>query len=219
MTVTGVDVCAQDGALNWTALAAADIGFAYIKASEGLTHRDVRFADNWGRAGVANLLRGGYHYARPDLGSTGTDEASEFAEALDTVDAANPGRLPPAVVVASTVPAGGPGTAAWISAFVDKLVEQTGRRPLLYLGRTYKTQLGDHPSNYECPLWLAQYGGTPSPPSAWRTWTFWQYAASGTPTTLPDVPLHLDRFAGNRAELQALTVPASTGAETRVVAG
>lgn len=217
MTVAGVDVCGRDGALNWTAIAAADIGFAYIKASEGLTHRDERFPDNWGRAGVAGLLRGGYHYARPDLGSTGRDEGAAFGEALETVKAGNRGHLPPAVVVATTVREGGPGTAAWISAFVDELAARTGRRPLLYLGRTYMALLGAHPSDYGCPLWLAQYDGTPSPPSAWAEWTFWQYTASGTLAAIPGVALHLDSFAGSAADLSALILPPQDpGADTIV---
>jgi hypothetical protein len=42
--VQGVDVSHHQGAIDWRTLAADDIAFAYIKATEGTDHVDARFA-------------------------------------------------------------------------------------------------------------------------------------------------------------------------------
>ena len=55
--VRGIDVSHHQGAIDWTAVAADDVAFAYLKASEGGDHRDRRFAANW-RAAFALLDQG-----------------------------------------------------------------------------------------------------------------------------------------------------------------
>jgi lysozyme len=47
----GIDVSNHQGAVDWPAVAGDGITAAYIKATEGETFVDGRFADNWGGAG------------------------------------------------------------------------------------------------------------------------------------------------------------------------
>jgi len=58
----GVDVSAHQGVVNWREVAGDNIGFAYIKASEGGDFEDSRFASNWRGAAEAGLARGAYHF-------------------------------------------------------------------------------------------------------------------------------------------------------------
>src|SRR5262245_15828853 len=60
--IQGVDVSWHQGAIDWRTLAADDVAFAYIKATEGGDHVDERFAFNWREAGAAGLYRGAYHF-------------------------------------------------------------------------------------------------------------------------------------------------------------
>ena len=50
----GVDVSGHQGRIDWDALARSDVHFAYIKATEGASFVDQRFAANW--AGATNSI-------------------------------------------------------------------------------------------------------------------------------------------------------------------
>ena len=45
--VTGVDVSCYQGDIDWETLASQNIGFAYIKATEGSSYVDPNFSYNW----------------------------------------------------------------------------------------------------------------------------------------------------------------------------
>eukprot|EP01030_Chromulinospumella_sphaerica_P019884 gene19884-19787_t len=78
--VRGIDVSHHQGTIDWTAVAADDVAFAYLKASEGGDHRDRTFAANWQAARAAGLKVGAYHFftfCRP-----GADQARNFLAAV-----------------------------------------------------------------------------------------------------------------------------------------
>ncbi len=60
--VHGIDVSHHQGEIDWPAVAADGISFAYIKATEGGDHIDRRFAENWAGARAAGLRVGAYHF-------------------------------------------------------------------------------------------------------------------------------------------------------------
>jgi len=45
--VYGVDVSEHQGEIDWTRVAAAQVRFAYVKATEGADYTDSRFAASW----------------------------------------------------------------------------------------------------------------------------------------------------------------------------
>src|SRR6202042_3382786 len=63
--ITGPDVSASQGAIDWNAVAAAGHGFAFIRATSGVSTVDPQFESNWQGAGAAGLRRGAYHVAAP----------------------------------------------------------------------------------------------------------------------------------------------------------
>ncbi|KAG8899536.1 hypothetical protein FRB99_006580 [Tulasnella sp. 403] len=73
----GVDVSGWNPEhINWKAL---HIQFAYIKATEGTTYRNPKFSSQYTEAYKAGLIRGAYHYARPD-GKSGEEQARYFVQ-------------------------------------------------------------------------------------------------------------------------------------------
>jgi lysozyme len=127
----GVDVSNHQGDIDWPAVAADDMRFAYIKATEGGDYVDTRFTANWAGARAAGLDRGAYHFFT--LCRPGAEQAENF---LRTVPA-DADALPPVV----DLELGGncaarPDRAAVeteVRAFVDR-VEDAGRGPVvLYL--------------------------------------------------------------------------------------
>src|SRR5699024_1547427 len=74
--VHGQDASGWQGEVDWQAQAALGSRFAYVKATEGRSYRSPAFDHQYLGAGDAGLVRGGYHFARPDSG--GPEEQVEF---------------------------------------------------------------------------------------------------------------------------------------------
>jgi lysozyme len=165
----GIDVSHHQGRIDWPALPAQGVDFAYIKASEGGDHRDRRFAANWLGARAAGIRRGAYHFFT--LCRPGAEQAANFIDAVPVEADA----LPPAVDLEYMGNCAGrlaPGAfhaelAAYISA-----VEAHYRRPvLLYLTREFDEAYGVS-TRVRRPLWLRSL--VLQPRFGARPWTLWQ---------------------------------------------
>ncbi|TGU69877.1 lysozyme, partial [Mesorhizobium sp. M1C.F.Ca.ET.144.01.1.1] len=89
--IRGIDVSHHQGQIDWQRVAADDVAFAIIKATEGGTHVDTEFATNLREARAAGLAVGAYHFftfCRP-----GADQAKNFIAAVPRGEAL----LPPVV--------------------------------------------------------------------------------------------------------------------------
>jgi lysozyme len=65
--IHGIDVSWYQGYISWPAVKNmtvrdVQIGFAFIKATEGLNKVDKHFKRNWMKAGEAGIARGAYHF-------------------------------------------------------------------------------------------------------------------------------------------------------------
>ena len=60
--IRGVDVSYYQGEIDWEILAEENIDFAFIKATEGSSHIDTKFKENWEQSGKTRLKRGAYHF-------------------------------------------------------------------------------------------------------------------------------------------------------------
>lgn len=72
----GIDVSHHQGTIQWPAVRAEGVDFAYIKASEGGDLRDPQFAANWTGSGEAGIRRGAYHFYT--LCRLASDQAANF---------------------------------------------------------------------------------------------------------------------------------------------
>ena len=91
--VRGVDVSHYQGEIDWNVLGQQDIDFAYIKATEGSSHVDEKFSQNWSESALSGLAVGAYHFFSFD--SSGKDQLAHFIQCLPGRE----GMLPPAVDV------------------------------------------------------------------------------------------------------------------------
>ena len=62
--ITGIDISAHNGEINFSQVAESGIQFVYIKATEGATFKDARFQYNYKNARKAGLKVGVYHFFR-----------------------------------------------------------------------------------------------------------------------------------------------------------
>jgi lysozyme len=194
--VIGVDVSNHQGVIDWPALAASGVGFAYIKATEGGDFRDKSFARNWAEAARAGIPRGAYHFASL---CSAADEARNFIETVPK----DPEALPPVVDVeqigkctATLEPA---DNIAMLRQFLDTLEKHYGRRPLIYTTPEFDSSMlagllaGER-------FWVRSLV---LPPRFRRDqWIIWQYHNRGRrPGVKGD--LDLNAFRGTRRDFEA----------------
>lgn len=76
----GVDVSSYQADIDMEKLKEQNIAFIYIRATEGSSTQDDRFAENWKNAEEASLLSGAYHFFSYD--SEGKTQAENFIKTV-----------------------------------------------------------------------------------------------------------------------------------------
>ena len=64
--VQGLDVSDHQTSINWITVHSSGAQFAYVKATEGTTFTNARFTSEYNGSYRAGLIRGAYHFARPN---------------------------------------------------------------------------------------------------------------------------------------------------------
>ena len=144
----GVDVNGAKGAIDWRRVRAAGFEFAFLKATEGRTFADERFAFNRRAARAAGLTVGAYHFARPDNNSP-EDEAEHFLRVARPVH----GELLPVLDWETDPPA-----AAWALRFLTAVEEAIGAAPILYSFPDFLRRTGHLGDFHRFPLWYSRFG-------------------------------------------------------------
>lgn len=211
----GIDVSRWNGVVDWPAVAADGASFAICKASEGITHKDKRFIENWNGAKAAGLVVGAYHFYK--FRQAGDVQAENFLSQIYKVwypgdpalfavdlewnptDDPNKPYIPPK------------GEAELALEFV-RIVEHDLKRPMLVYTAASFWQAAGNPEGFTVrPLWVSNFTNAAAPkmPKGWADWLIWQYAAdaeTGFPGKIAGVKddVDLNRFRGTVAELEAL---------------
>ena len=169
-----------------------------IKASEGVGFVDPDLSANAAGAKAVGLPRGFYHFARPDTQSGSTMQAAigdarAEADAFLSVAFPKSGDLLP---VLDLERAGLPPKrlAAWTQAWLERVTERIGVKPVLYTFPAFWSKLGSPGTFGDYPLWIAHWRvAKPLLPEGWRRHAIWQYADDG----------HVDGISG-RVDLNRL---------------
>ncbi|WP_398905140.1 GH25 family lysozyme [Streptomyces sp. 840.1] len=205
-TVPGIDVSHYQGSINWSSVKAAGIQFAYIKATESTTYRDTAFNANYLNAYNAKVIRGAYHFARPNL-STGAAQANYFVAhggAWSRDNLTLPGMLDLEGGCSSKSTA---AMRTWILDFYNTYKAKTGRDAVIYTSASWwNTCTGSWTGmSAKSPLFVAHWtsASSPSIPAGFPYWTFWQYTDSGSVGGISGA-VDRDRFSGTGARLLAL---------------
>ena len=205
--VTGIDVSAYQGQIDWASVAAGGAKFAYMRASEQANIPDSYFDANYQGAKANGLYVGAYHRARPDL-SSGKAQADFF---LDHAQYSTDGRTLPPMLDIEWPRADWTGLnacynlttaqmSAWIRDFASEVVKRTGQLTMIYTNTNWWNPCTGSDATFgSYPLFIAGYTASPPPlPAGWTKWTLWQYSDSGT------LPGDQDVFSGDDAGLTRL---------------
>lgn len=166
-----------------------------LKAGQGKSMTDPKFAERSVRAKSAGLLVGAYYF-----GTNSSPGKSQADRLLSIAGGTSRLALDWEGYESATM------SRAEAEAFVQRIYEKTGQWPMLYSGLAFlaaqmKGLSAADTSLSNCPLWLARYGPMPTSPKPFTHWTLWQYTSSGA---CPGVTGAVDRskFKGDAAALQ-----------------
>ncbi len=195
--VQGRDVSVYQGNFDWNAQKAQGVVFGYARISDGTTHYDSQFSNNWNKMKAAGILRGAYQFFEP-----AQDPVAQANMVVAAIGKLGVGDLPAMIDVEATGGQSGATIAARIQIWMDVVEKGTGRHPLIYSGSYFWEDNVGSTAFGATPFWIAAYGpACPSVPNGWSNWKFWQYSnGNGS--------LDHDVFNGTLAELQAMARPA-----------
>lgn len=197
----GFDVSQYQGEIDWAKTDTIEntfpLHYVFIRATAGDDLVDKRFYQNWIDAGKRPLIRGAYHYYRPDENSV--DQAYNFIRTVRL----GKGDFPPVLDI-EQIPEDQPmdslkkGLKRWLW-----LVEKHyGVKPIIYSGeRFYNDFLCDDFREY--PSWIANYNFFVEKMDS--DWGFWQFTEKGYVPGV-DGPVDVNLFRGNRDELERLKI-------------
>lgn len=205
---SGIDVSHFQGRIDWQAVANDGIGFAYLKATQGIDGVDVQFVPNWKGTRTVGVVRGAYHVCSP--AQPASLQVDHFVKVVSTLQ---PDDLPPALDLEEV--RGGGSQDQWdrieagervrlVLEWLQGVEGKLGRRPVVYTrGRFIAAKFPSAAPLGAYPLWIAHYSDAPQPsiPSAWSSWTFWQYSHRGE---VQGITGHVDRdrFNGSLIDLK-----------------
>jgi lysozyme len=200
--IHGIDVSHHQSVISWDDVQAMQVkdvklGFAVIKATEGLTRVDWQFRRNWRKAKEAGLPRGAYHFFLAT--KSGVKQADNF---INTVKLEK-GDLPPVLDVEETYGVKPADITKRVKEFLDAVERHYGVKPIIYTNVDfYKNYLGEDFADY--PLWVAHYIQR-NKPRIDRQWVFWQHSEKGRVNGITSA-VDFNVFHGSRSEFEDLLI-------------
>jgi lysozyme len=201
ITVRGIDVSKWQGEIDWDAVKADGIEFAYIRVSDGAARPDPSFARNWAEAGRVGIARGAYQYFRP------LEDPHEQADLLlASVGPPGPRDLPPAIDIEVSDGVEAREMARQMNRWTARVKKALGVRPLVYTSAKHWVELLAGARAFRRHLlWVAHYDADcPNTPSAWRRWTIHQVSQEAQVAGIP-APVDENRFHGSRRALARMS--------------
>lgn len=175
-SIHGIDVSKYQSSIAWNEVKAMKVnsiqlGFAFIKATEGIGNTDPYFKRNWKKAKESGMVRGAYHFfiASKD----GKMQAENFIDKVKL----EPGDLPPVLDVEQLNNSSSTQLRKEAKRWLETVENYYHVKPIIYTNVDfYNRYLGSEFDSY--PLWVAHYY-QPVQPRIGRGWLFWQHSDEG----------------------------------------
>ena len=197
----GIDVSEYQGKISWSYVDTIEkkypLHFVFIRATVGKDRKDRQFDTNWLGAKENKMIRGAYHYYRPN------ENSLEQAELFITTVRLQKGDLPPVLDI-EKLPKNQSianlklGLKRWLKA----VEAHYGVKPIIYTGeRYYDDFLKEEFSDYL--FWIANYNFYRE--EIGEDWLFWQFTEKAT---IPGIKGNVDVniYNGDVQQLQFITL-------------
>lgn len=198
--IHGIDVSKYQNIIDWESVKEMrvnniQIGFTFIKATEGLGNEDAMFQRNWKKAKNAGLIRGAYHFFLAT--KSGKAQAENFINSVTL----SPGDLPPVLDIEQTYGVPPDKLRERALEWLQAIQLFYGTPPIIYTNvEFYKRYLKDDFDKY--PLWVAHYL-QPEQPRIYRNWLFWQHNENGRVNGI-ETRVDFNVFNGDSTEFRKL---------------
>jgi lysozyme len=200
--IHGIDVSRFQSYIDWPSVKEmkvrdVKIGFAFIKATEGLGNVDKQFKRNWKKAAEAGVTRGAYHFFLPT--KSGKVQAQNF---ISTVKLES-GDLPPVLDIEQLYGVQPEKMRKEVQDWLTIVEDYYGVKPIVYTYVNFYSRFltGDF-DNY--PLWAAHYLEKDRPKIN-RSWIFWQHSEKGRVNGIRQ-PVDFNVFNGDSSDFEKLLV-------------
>lgn len=201
--IHGIDVSRYQQRISWEAVREMNVngiqlGFAFIKATEGNGRVDPMFKRNWKKAKEAGIIRGAYHFFIPT--KNGRTQAANFIKTVKLES----GDLPPVLDIEQTLGIKSADLRKELKLWLEVMEDYYQVQPIIYTNADFYKQ---HLQGYfdEYPLWVAHYL-QPHQPRISRDWSFWQHSEQGRVNGIPS-KVDFNVFNGDSIEFRSLLVP------------
>lgn len=200
--IHGIDVSRYQDLIVWEDVQSMNVrdvrlGFAFIKATEGIGNVDPQFNRNWKKARQAGMTRGAYHFFISSR--DGKMQAENFINSVELQS----GDLPPVLDVEQ---ANGTSTATLqreIKRWLETVENYYHVRPIIYTNVDfYNQRLGSEFDKY--PLWIAHYYQLQQPRIN-RSWSFWQHSDRGRVNGISH-KVDFNVFSGDSLDFKSMLV-------------
>ena len=178
-----VDIYHGDTVTSFQQAAASGIWGIIHKATTGQTGKDSAYPKRRKPALDAGLLWGAYHWGTNADVQGQVDNFLSVAQPDDNT----------LVALDFEETEGNQMTLDQARQFLTLVAEAIGRKPVLYCGGLFKTEMGSQSDPFfgSHRLWLAHYNVNPVPQASWQSIWLWQYTDSTTglsPNTVDGIP-------------------------------
>ena len=197
----GIDVSEYQGEISWSYVDTLEnkhpLHYVFIRATVGKDRKDRKFEKNWLGAKENKMIRGAYHYYRPN------ENSLEQAELFIKTVTLQKGDLPPVLDI-EKLPKNQSianlklGLKRWLHA----VESHYGVKPIIYSGESYyedflKEEFGDY------LFWIANYNFYREEIA--EDWLFWQFTEKAS---VPGIKGNVDVniYNGDLQQLQFITV-------------
>ena len=197
----GIDISEYQGNINWQKVKMIDeiyeINFVLIRATAGKDRVDAEFAANWENVKAKKMIRGAYHYYRPNENSL--EQANFFIKTVKL----KKGDLPPVLDIEKlpenqSLDSLKIGLKRWLL----KVENFYGVKPIIYSGDKYFTDfLEKQFSGYT--FWIANYSIFDE--NIDKSWQFWQFTENANIDGIKG-NVDLNIFNGTKNQLKYLTI-------------
>jgi lysozyme len=202
-TIHGIDVSSYQSYIHWPAVKEMEInqikiGFAFIKATEGLNDTDRFFKHNWKKLKENNIPRGAYLFFLAT--KSGKKQAENFIKNVQL----DQGDLPPVVDIEELYGVPKNTMQARLTECLTVLQEHYKVKPIVYsYANFYENNLGKKYDDY--PLWIAHYFEKNNPRIS-RDWQFWQHNEKGSVNGIT-TKVDFNVFNGDSSAFKKILIP------------
>ena len=200
--VHGIDVSHHQKTISWEKIAAVQGGgkqikFAFIKATEGASHKDLTYTHNWNKTRANKIIRGAYHFYLPRINSK--LQANNYIKTVTL----EKGDLPPVldVEIRGNFPL--PLFQKGVKNMLAELEKAYQLKPILYTSHKFYLDYLTDAQFEEYPLWIARYEKH-APHRNKIPWHFWQHNNRGRIDGISG-PVDFNVFIGDLEELKAMS--------------